>query len=163
MKLHHLTLAFVLTASAAHAGEMLAAYSENSGSLPPIYAWHYDVAFAADGTVTTRYCKGYGDQAPDCAARSDTLPADRLAALKAALAPITADLAANPITEMTEPPVGGGSITAQIFDAKGTALMLPPFPIEADAARTAAAIALLRSFTPAGAIDDAMSRAVQPE
>ena len=163
MKLRAATLAFALTAPAAFAGDMLASYSENSGSLPPAYAWHYDVTFAADGTVTTRYCKGYGDAAPDCADRSDTLPADRLDALKAALSPIAADLASKPVAEMTMPPVGGGSTTAQIFDAKGTALPLPPFPIEADAARTAAAIEVLHSFTPEGAIEDAKSRAVQPE
>ena len=169
MKSYHLfaaltlTCALGLTATTAVAGEMLATYSENSGTLPPIYAWHYDVTFAADGTVNTRYCKGYGDAAPDCATRSDSLPADRLAALQAALAPIAADLAANPVAELTEPPVGGGSTTAQIFDSAGAALLLPPFPTEADAPRTAAAIDVLRAFTPAGALNDTKSRAVQPE
>ena len=152
-----------VTANSAAAGDLLASYSENSGTLPPIYAWHYDVTFAADGTVHTRYCKGYGEHPPECATRSDTLPADRLATLPAALAPIAADLAAAPVAELFEPPVGGGSTTAQIFDSAGAALPLPPFPTEADAARTAAAIDVLRSFTPAGAIDDAQSRAVQPE
>ncbi len=163
MKLRALTLVLVLSSQAAFAGDMLAVYSENSGSLPPAYAWHYDVSFASDGTVTTRYCKGYGEEAPDCAALSDTLAKDKLAALQAALAPIAADLAANPVAEMTMPPVGGGSTTAQIFDSKGTALLLPPFPIEADAPRVTSAIEVLHSLTPAGAIDDAKSRAVQPE
>ena len=152
-----------LTTTTAFAGDLLATYSENSGTLPPIYAWHYDVTFAADGTVTTRYCKGYGDAAPDCATRSDTLPADRLAALQAALAPIAADLAAHPVAALFEPPVGGGSTTAQVFDGAGAALPLPPFPTEADAPRTSAAIDVLRAFTPAGAIDDTKSRAVQPQ
>ena len=106
---------------------------------------------------------GYGDAAPDCAARSDTLTADRLAALQAALAPIAADLAANPVAQLTEPPVGGGSTTAQIFGSAGAALPLPAFPTEADAARTMAAIDVLRAFTPAGALDETKSRAVQPE
>jgi hypothetical protein len=158
-----LTCALGLSATSAVAGETLATYSENSGTLPPAYAWHYDVTFAADGTVNTRYCKGYGDTAPDCATRSDSLPADRLAALQAALAPIAADLAANPVAELTEPPVGGGSTTAQIFDSAGTALLLPPFPTDADTPRTIAAIDVLRAFTPAGALDDTKSRAVQPE
>lgn len=147
--------------SAAHADTLIASYTENSGSLPPIYAWHYDVSFAADGTVTTRYCKGYGEEAPDCADRSDTLPADDLAALQAALAPIATDLAAKPVVEMDMAPVGGGSTTAHIF-AAGADLLLPPFPIEADAPRVAAAIEVLHKFTPKGAIDDAKSRAVQP-
>lgn len=158
-----MTCALALVASTAKAGDILASYSENSGSLPPAYAWHYDVTFAADGTVATRYCKGYGDAAPDCAARSDTLPADRLAALQAALAPIAADLAANPVAQLTEPPVGGGSTTAQIFGSAGAALPLPAFPTEADAPRTMAAIDVLRAFTPAGALDETKSRAVQPE
>ena len=38
-----------------------------------------------------------------------------------------------------------------------------PFPTEADAPRTIAAIDVLRAFTPAGALDDTKSRAVQPE
>ena len=148
--------------SAAHADTMIASYSENSGSLPPAYAWHYDVSFGADGTVTTRYCKGYGEVAPDCADRSDTLAAADLAALQSALAPIAADLAAKPVTEMEMPPIGGGSTTGHIFVA-GADLLLPPFPTEADAPRVTAAIDLLHKFTPAGAVDDAKSRAVQPE
>lgn len=147
--------------TAAHADTLIASYSENSGSLPPAYAWHYDVSFGADGTVNTRYCKGYGEVAPDCATRRDTLPADQLAALTAALAPIAADLAAKPVTEMEMPPIGGGSTTGHIF-AAGADLLLPPFPVETDAARVTAAIDLLHKFTPAGAIDDAKSRAVQP-
>ncbi len=152
-----------LLSSAAFAADVLARYAENSGSLPPAYAWHYDVTFAADGTVTTRYCKGYGEEAPDCATRTDALTADNLADLQAALAPIAADLAAKPIAERAEPPIGGGSTTAQIFDAKGSALPLPPFPIEADTPRVTAAIEVLHRFTPKGAINDAKSRAVQPD
>jgi len=158
-----LTCALSLAATSAFAGDLLASYSENSATLPPIYAWHYDVTFAADGTVATRYCKGYGDAAPACATRSDILPADRLAALQAALAPIAVDLAANPVTQLSEPPVGGGSTTAQIFDGAGAALILPPFPTDVDAARTIAAIDVLRAFTPEGALEDTKSRAVQPE
>jgi hypothetical protein len=147
--------------TAAHADTLIARYSENSGSLPPMYAWHYDVSFGADGTVTTRYCKGYGEAAPDCATRSDSLTADQMAALNAALAPIAADLAEKPVVEMDMPPVGGGSTTAHIF-AAGADVLLPPFPIEADTPRVTAAIEVLHKFTPKGAIDDAKSRAVQP-
>lgn len=147
--------------SAAHADTLIARYSENSGSLPPIYAWHYDVSFGADGTVATRYCKGYSEAAPDCATRSDMLSAADLAALQSALAPIAADLAAKPVTEMDMFPVGGGSTTGHIF-AAGVDLALPPFPIDADAPRVAAALEVLHKFTPAGAVDDAKSRAVQP-
>lgn len=147
--------------TAAHADTLIASYSENSGSLPPAYAWHYDVSFGADGAVNTRYCKGYAEVAPDCATRSDTLPADQLAALNATLAPIAADLAAKPVMEMDMPPIGGGSTTGHIL-AAGADFLLPPFPVAADAPRVSAAIAVLHRFTPAGAIDDAQSRAVQP-
>ena len=148
--------------TAGNADTLIASYSENSGSLPPAYAWHYDVSFGADGTVSTRYCKGYGEVTPDCATRSDALPADQLAALTAALAPIAADLAAKPVLEMEMPPVGGGSTTGHIF-AAGADLVLPPFPVEADTARVTAALELLHTFTPAGAIDDTKSHAVQPQ
>jgi hypothetical protein len=148
--------------AAAHADTLIASYSENSGSLPPVYAWHYDVSFGADGAVSTRYCKGYGEVAPDCATRSDALSVDQLAALNAALAPIAADLAAKPVTEMDMPPIGGGSTTGHIF-AAGADFLLPPFPTDAEGPRVTAAIELLHKFTPAGAIDDAKSRAVQPQ
>lgn len=147
--------------TAAHADTLIARYAENSGTLPPAYAWHYDVSFGADGTVATRYCKGYGEEAPNCADRRDTLAANDLAALHTALAAIATDLAAKPVTEMDMTPIGGGSTTAHIF-AAGADLLLPPFPVKADTARVTAAIDILHKFTPEGAVDDAKSRAVQP-
>jgi hypothetical protein len=155
-------IAYLGFAAVAHADTLIASYAEGSGALPPAYAWDYVVKFGADGTVNTRYCKGFAEAEPHCATRKDTLPAEEFAALQAALAPIAADLAANPVAMLKMFPIGGGSIEGHIY-ADGADLLLPHFPVEQDAPRVAAAIEVLRKYTPAGAIEDAKSRAVQPQ
>lgn len=154
-------LAYLGLAAAAHADTLIASYTEGSGSLPPAYAWNYEVKFAADGTVSTRYCKGYGEAAPYCATRQNKLSAKKLAAFKTALAPIAADLAAKPIAALKMAPLGGGATEGHIY-VSGAHHYLPAFPLETEIPRVTAAFDVLRKFTPAGAIEDAKSRAVQP-
>jgi hypothetical protein len=151
-------LAYLGLAAAAQAETVIASYAESSGSLPPAYAWNYEVHYVTDGTVTTRYCKGYGEDAPHCATRLDTLPSEKFAALRAAIDPIAADLSAKPILALKMLPLGGGSITGHIF-VGAEDIYLPPFPVEVDVPRVEAALAVLREFIPAGAIEDVKSRA----
>jgi hypothetical protein len=136
----------------------VALWAESSGPRPPEYAWSFEVTFAADQQVTVEYCKGYATTEPGCAIAGAALTAEAFAALQARLGPMTADFAAHPPRGATDVLVDGEADTVTLYQ-DGTAVGLPTFPVEADAPRVVAAIALLKSFTPEGLVDKAKSRA----
>ncbi len=140
------------------AAEPIAQWGEDSGSLPPEYAWTYTVTFGVDHTVTARYCKGYKSTPPGCATAAALLTEEQFAALQAELTPLAANMAAHKPRETDDIPIGGGVSFATLYQ-DGVKLDLPDFPREADAPRVAAAIALLKNATPAGLVDIAKSRA----
>ena len=140
------------------AAPAIALWDESSGSLPPEFAWDFRVIFTADQMVTAEYCRGYATTAPGCAKSTAPLTAEQFSALQAQLAPMVADMAARMPREAIVAPVGSPATFATLYQ-DGTALNLPAYPTAADAARVAAAISLLKSFTPEGLVDKAKSRA----
>ena len=142
-------------------GEAFARWGENSGSLPPEYAWDYSVSFFPDRRGEVEYCKGYANEAPGCAVSRFRLSKKAFAALQEALAPLEADLAAKPAVSVADFPVGGGSVGGMLR-MNGREVKLLQFPNEADAPRVGAVLGLLRENTPASAIRSAKSKARQP-
>ena len=161
MKRLVLLLALLAGPALAQDGDAFAAWGENSGSLPPEYAWDYSVSFFPDRHGEVEYCKGYADEAPGCAISRFRLSKKAFAAFQAALEPIEADLAAKPAEPALDFPVGGGSFGG-ILRMNGRVVKLLQFPTEADAPRIAAALTVLRDNTPASAIRSAKSNARQP-
>lgn len=163
MKLTSLALAFSLAASPLLAQDTteFAYWGENSGSLPPEYAWDYGVTFMADRHAEVRYCKGYATEAPGCATTKFRLSKRKFATLQAVLAPLEADLAANPAKDDLNPPVGGGSVYGKL-SMNGHEVALYAFPMADDAARVNAVLDVLRNNTPKTAISNAKNRAKQP-
>jgi hypothetical protein len=163
MNLAPLALAFCLAASPLLAQDTaeFAYWGENSGSLPPEYAWDYTVTFTADRKAEVRYCKGYATTAPGCATTKFRLSKRKFAALQTALAPLEADLAANPAKDDPNPPVGGGSVYGKL-SMNGHEVSLHAFPMAEDAARVGAVLDLLRENTPKTAISNAKTAAKRP-
>ena len=140
---------------------VFAVLGEDSGSLPPDYAWDYTVSFTADRRGVVRYCKGYADAAPGCATATFRLSQRRFADRQDALAPLAADLAARPAVQDPDPPVGGGSVSGRVT-LNGAELALWSHPLPDDAARVGAVIALVQENTPGEALFNPRSHAVQP-
>ncbi len=161
MKLLTLALALLAGPALAQDGAAFALWGENSGSLPPEYAWDYSVSFFADRRGEVEYCKGYADASPGCAVTRFRLSKKAFAAMQAALEPLEADLAAKPAEAAIDFPVGGGS-TGGVLRMNGREVKLLQFPAEADAPRVAAILDLLRANTPATAIRSAQAKARQP-
>jgi hypothetical protein len=153
----------VVSAMSAQAEEVstFARWGENSGSLPPEYAWDYTVHFQDDRRVEVTYCKGYAEAAPGCATATTRLSKKKYAALIEALTPLAADLAAHPAKDAADIPVGGGSIYGRIT-LNGDDIALPAFVAEEDGARVKAVLDLLQAATPPQTILNAKSRAKQP-
>jgi hypothetical protein len=138
-----------------------AQWGAGSGSLPPEFAWDYQVTFSDDQMVWVRYCKGYANTAPGCATASSALSETEYSALISALTPLADELAARPPQASSEISVGGGSLSGQLV-RDGITIRLPNTSIDADAARVAAVLDLLRQYTPQSLIEEASSRARLP-
>lgn len=156
-----LVLALLAGPALSQDGAAFALWGENSGSLPPEYAWDYTVSFYPDRRGEVEYCKGYADSVPGCAVSRFRLSKTAFAELEAALEPLEADLAANPAKPAVDFPVGGGSVGG-LLRMNGREVKLLQFPAEADAARVGAVLDLLRDTTPASPIRAAKAKARQP-
>ena len=136
-------------------------WGENSGSLPPEYAWDYSVTFLENRQAEVRYCKGYSNEAPGCATAKFRLSKRKLAQLTAALTPLEAELIAHPATDDPDPPIGGGAVYGKLT-MNGNEVQLYAFSIGDSAARVAEVLDLLRQYTPQSAINSAKNKAKQP-
>jgi hypothetical protein len=141
---------------------IVATWSEDSGSLPPEFAWKTDVMFEFDGWVTIRHCKGYAEEAPGCWTVVGRLSAQSMMDLDSVLAAALPDLVANPPQAVSDPPVGGGSTRGSI-GTRDTVIHLPAYPIEADAARVADLLEALKDATPPSWLEGAIARAKPAE
>lgn len=139
----------------------IARWGEDSGSLPPEYAWDYMATFTDDRRVSVTYCKGYEETPPGCATVTRRLSKAKYASLVEALAPLLPAIAANPPQDSADPMVGGGSFHGAVF-FDGAAIRLPGDPREEDAARVAEVLEILRNHTPGGAITAARTQAKAP-
>lgn len=145
------------------AAETLAVWGEDSGSLPPEYAWSYTVSFLSDGMVRAEYCKGYADAAPGCATSQSRMTEGEQTAAAEAFRTVAEDLAAHPprVVSPEDMQVGGGMAFGWILldDRK---IELPGQLHDADRARVAALVKVLQDQTPAGLVDKAKSKAKAP-
>jgi hypothetical protein len=155
-----LFLAAALTAFAlpvlAQDDPVLAIYREDSGTLPPKYAWSYEVKFHESGLVAVEYCKGYADQAPGCATGQQRLDQSDQDAMRAELAVFSAKLIEIPPQNAAddEIPIGGGSIDGWVL-VNQTKVILPAFTAEKDAERVIAVLGILQKFTPQKLVEQA--------
>lgn len=163
MKRFILALGLAATPLMAQTPAVIAVWGENSGSLPPEYAWHYRVEFVAGGTVQATYCKGYATKAPGCATVTRTLSLAAQKALEAAIEPYTKDLLDHPPQTMSgdEVPIGGGSVDGRLLLGQ-TYITLPAFARAKDAKRVQAVLQILQENTPANLVRKAENRAKQP-
>lgn len=161
MKAFALVCALIAGPAMAQDTDAFAVWGENSGSLPPEYAWDYTVSFYADRRGEVEYCKGYADEPPGCATARFRLSKSALAAMQAELEPLEAALAASAVDEAVDIPIGGGSSSGRIR-MNGRDLRLPAFPSEADAERVDAVMRVLRANTPNRAVRAAETKAKQP-
>lgn len=165
MKILLLSALLATTGFAAMAEEpvSIASWSENSGSLPPEYAWDYRVKFLPGGMVEATYCKGYAEEAPGCATVTKQLSAAAQMAMEAAIAPYAAELLANPPQMVSDDqiPIGGGSISGRVQLGE-TSVALYAFPRPEDAERVQAVLQILQDSTPRNLVKKAKNRAKQP-
>jgi hypothetical protein len=142
---------------------LIAILREDSGSLPPEYAWSYRVRFFASGQVEAEYCKGYAEEAPGCATLRRKLPSDASAAMSEELLTATAGLAADPPRQLSgdQIPLGGGSVGGWVL-VDGEGVDLTEFPVPEDAPKVAAVLAILQKHTPSNIVKKAQRRAKQP-
>ncbi len=163
MTLKPLLIAMLLFAHPVYSQDSpwFAYWGENSGSLPPEYAWDYSVTFLENRQAEVRYCKGYSNDAPGCASAKFRLSKHKSAQLMAALTPLEAELSAHPATDDPDPPIGGSAIYGKLT-MNGNSVPLHAFSIGDSAARVAEVLELLRQYTPQSAIDSAKNKAKQP-
>lgn len=149
-----------LTAFSAGA-EPLATYWEQSGTVPPEYAWRLSVDIADDGALSLRYCRGYETEGPACWSAESALRPEALAAIEAAAA--ASGLAGNPAAELadSEIPVGGGARGGTVI-LDGQTLRLPPFPQHHDAARVETVLDAIAAAIPADLRAEAEAQAKAP-
>lgn len=142
---------------------VVASWGEDSGSLPPEYAWDYRVEFLSNGTVQATYCKGYATEAPGCATVTKKFPEAAQKTMGDAIEPYAEELLDNPPKSVggDEIPIGGGSIAGRVL-LDGTYVVLEPFAIAADVPRVQAMLKILQDSTPAGLVKKAKNRAKQP-
>ena len=126
------------------AQEPLATLYTHNGTLPPPYHRNLRVLIGADGMVTLRACKGYGDD--DCGTFAGRAAEGAVAAILAAAE--AAGLPGQPLAEDPMPPVGGGATSGSVV-VGGQTVALPAFPVEADRARAEAVLAAIRAAVPA--------------
>ena len=139
----------------------LAIWREDSGSLPPAYAWDTKVMFFADRSITVRHCKGYADEAPGCYSVGAMLSPEEFALLELALDRQARVLAAIRPGEDTDPPIGGGSRSGTLF-FNGKPIALPAFPSAKDAKAVNAALDILVAATPTEVLEEAIAKAIGP-
>lgn len=118
---------------------------DDSGSLPPEYAWSTEVSITTDGKLTLRYCINYESDGPGCKTRKAKVEKARMDAILAAVA--AGDLRTKPARATEDIPVGGGATGGKVF-VDGQAVPLPSFPIDADAARVGAVLDAIRAAIP---------------
>lgn len=142
---------------------VVAIWSEDSGSLPPEYAWEYWVRFHASGMVEVEYCKGYATEAPGCATVKKNLGDDAQDAMEAEIEPYAANLIENPPQRASDDmiPIGGGSVGGWILLGE-TKVVLPNFAAEKDAKRVVEVLAILQKYIPKNLVKKAERRAKQP-
>jgi hypothetical protein len=159
-----LLLAMILAAGPALADSptLLATFGQNSGSLPPPYAWRLAVQIFADRSVVVQYCKGYADSEPGCATVRDRANDDAMADLLAVLNVNLPDLVAHPPQATDDPPVGGGSVYGSVISGE-TVVKLPAFAVEADKDRVALVLAAVEAVIPQAAVNQAMAQAIGPK
>jgi hypothetical protein len=157
-----LLLAVLMAIPAAAQDAMpLATYWENSGTLPPEFAWDLSVTILADGSLSLTYCRGYQTEGPACAVgRAHLTNGDVEAILTAARASGLAGRPAESLSD-SEVPVGGGSRGGSVT-LDGTAIGLPAFPREPDATRVAALLDAIAATVPPGLVADAERKAKAP-
>jgi hypothetical protein len=95
--------------------------------------------------VTLRACRGYEDSDDGCRTFTGRAPAGAVEGIAAAAS--AADIAARPPGEDPMPPVGGGSTSGSVM-IDGKRVILPPFPLAEDRARTEAVLAAIRAAVP---------------
>ncbi len=163
MKRIVLALTLAATPLMAQTPPVIASWSENSGSLPPEYAWDYRVEFLAGGTVGATYCKGYATEAPGCATVTRKLSSAAQQAMEAAIQPYAQGLLDSPPQMVTDDqiPVGGGAISGRVVLAEQT-ISLYAFPRPEDAERVQALLQILQKSTPPNLVKKAKNRAKQP-
>ncbi len=163
MKRIILALGLIATPLLAQPPVVVASWGENSGSLPPEYAWDYRVAFLSDGTVQATYCKGYAEEAPGCATVTRKFPPSAQKAMGDAIEFYAEALLNNPPKSVSgdEIPIGGGSVAGRVL-LDDTYVELERFPIPADAERVQAVLKILQDSTPTGLVKKAKNRAKQP-
>ena len=128
------SLLLALAAPAAAEEAPLASYWQNSGSLPPEYAWELTATISETGLLVLRHCKGYATEGPGCETREAQVDRPALdAILDAARA---SDLLANPAAEPEEPMVGGPGRGGAVW-LDGGRLILPAQAAVSDEARVA--------------------------
>ena len=163
MKRIALALTLAATPLTAQTPPVIASWSENSGSLPPEYAWDYRVEFLAGGVVQATYCKGYADEAPGCATVTRKFPLAAQQAMGDAIEPYAEDLLDNPPQSAAddEIPIGGESVSGRIL-LDGTYVSLFSFPRAEDAERVQAVLKILQDSPPANLVKKAKNKAKQP-
>jgi hypothetical protein len=163
----HFVIAAVLMACAgaapAQEDPVVAIWSEDSGSLPPEYAWEYKVRFFGSGKIEVEYCKGYAEAAPGCATVQKQLDDVSLDAMEAEIEPYVAKMIEDPPQRAPDDmvPIGGGSIGGWILLGE-TNVVLPNFAAEKDAKRVTEVLAILQKYTPENLVKKATRWAKQP-
>jgi len=125
-------LTLVSHSAAAQEAEVLAEYWASSGSLPPQYAWSVSVSIRVDGVVILKRCKGYATDGAACTTQEGRAEAERLDAIRAAIA--ASGLVETPASQNENIPAGGGSTGGAVY-VDSTKVNLPAHPAEADAQR----------------------------
>ena len=158
-----LFLATIGGAAIAETPAVIAVWSENSGSLPPEYAWEYRVEMLTGGTVQATYCKGYATEGPGCATVKRKFSAAAQKAMEDAIEPLAQDLLDNPPQQAgdDEIPIGGGSTSGRLMLGE-TPVILYAFPRAADVSRVQEVLKILQASTPTGLVEKAKKRAKQP-
>lgn len=133
-----------LLSSPAVAQEVVATLYTHNGTVAPPYHRNLRALITADGMVTLRACKGYGDG--DCRTFAGPAGEGAIAAILAAAG--AAGLPGRPLAEEPMPPVGGGSTSGAVVIG-GQTVALPAFPVEADRERTEALLSAIRAAIPA--------------
>ncbi|MGA0540341.1 hypothetical protein [Neotabrizicola sp. VNH66] len=156
-----LFLALVAAPALAEDASPIAVWGEDSGTLPPEYAWSYTVTFTTDRRVTVEYCKGYADTAPGCATVKKRLTKASFAAFQAELAPLALGLLEDPARTDPDPPIGGGAFFGKL-NVDGEDVALPAFPVDEDKPQVDAILQVLQDYTPAGQVAAAEKQSKAP-
>jgi hypothetical protein len=142
-----------LLSGPALAQDVVATLYTHNGSVAPPHHRNLRALITADGMVTLRACKGYGDS--DCRTLTGVAREGAVAAILAAAG--AAGLPGRPLAEDPMPPIGGGSTSGSVVIG-GQTLALPAFPAEGDRERTEAVLSAIRTAVPANLQSRAAAR-----